>query len=352
MPCYHPITAWRTKRVCHLKTGKPVIFFNKKHVWRFVSDRRSMKFYRPEKLKLSCGRCVGCRLEKSRQKAVRAVHEAMSFGDNNCFITLTYRPERVPADGSLVKSHWQDFMKRFRKRFVPTAPKGLSQSERKEFFRKNSIRFLMCGEYGENFGRPHFHACIFNFDFPDKKYFATSPSGCPLYRSDILESLWIDPSGCDLPPIKTTHDPEGLNSPQHPKSFGFSSIGEMNFQTAAYVGRYIMKKVTGDNAEGWYNGRTPEFTLASLKPGIGRHFVDGHIESIYPDDFVVIKGGFKCKPPRYYDKVLELYDVELHGKVVDKRKRRAEDNPDNKPDRLIVREKVKRSQIEKLRRKL
>ena len=49
---------------------------------------------------------------------------------------------------------FKKFMKRLRKRF-----KG------------KRIRFYMCGEYGEQFDRPHFHACIFGVDFPDKVLF-------------------------------------------------------------------------------------------------------------------------------------------------------------------------------------
>lgn len=65
-------------------------------------------------LELPCGQCIGCRLERSRQWAMRCVHEA-SMHDNNCFITLTYNPENLPPDGGLIKSDFQKFMKRLRK---------------------------------------------------------------------------------------------------------------------------------------------------------------------------------------------------------------------------------------------
>ncbi|MEO5355656.1 MAG: hypothetical protein H7835_21005, partial [Magnetococcus sp. XQGC-1] len=93
------------------------------------------------------GQCVGCRLERSRQWAIRVMHEA-SQHEHNCFITLTYNDDNLPANGSLNYRHFQNFMKRLRKYYV-------------EF----TVRFYMCGEYGENFARPHYHACIFAIMF-------------------------------------------------------------------------------------------------------------------------------------------------------------------------------------------
>ena len=78
---------------------------------------------------------------------MRCLHEA-SLYDNNCFITLTFNDEYVMP--SLDKSIFQKFMKRLRRMF-PDA----------------RIRYFMCGEYGDKLSRPHYHACLFGFDFPD-----------------------------------------------------------------------------------------------------------------------------------------------------------------------------------------
>lgn len=123
-------------------------------------------------LSLPCGRCTGCRLERSRQWAVRCMHEA-SQHKKNCFITLTFDSEHCPKDMSLDYRVFQLFMKRFRKRVHPL-----------------SIRFYMCGEYGELFGRPHYHALIFGYDFPDKAYYAKSGAGEDIYISRVLSDLW------------------------------------------------------------------------------------------------------------------------------------------------------------------
>ena len=65
-------------------------------------------------LSLPCGQCVGCRLERSRQWAVRCVHESQMH-DFSSFVTLTYNDDNCPV--SLDYGHYQLFMKRLRKKF-------------------------------------------------------------------------------------------------------------------------------------------------------------------------------------------------------------------------------------------
>jgi len=122
--------------------GKRAIVFNPKYG------------YPDMPVELPCRQCIGCRLEYSRQWAIRCLHEA-SLYDENCYITLTYDDQKLPESydikNGLDLSHFQLFMKRLRKKYGA------------------KIRFFHCGEYGEDRGRPHFHACIFNHDFQDKK---------------------------------------------------------------------------------------------------------------------------------------------------------------------------------------
>ena len=122
-------------------------------------------------MQVPCGQCVGCRLERSRQWAVRCAHEA-SLYERNCMLNLTYNDANLPSDGSLDYRHFQLFMKRLRKRYGA------------------KIRFYMCGEYGDTTHRPHYHALLFNFDFDDKSYWRKSPTGYKLYWSKQLEELW------------------------------------------------------------------------------------------------------------------------------------------------------------------
>jgi len=282
------------------------------------SGKRSLVFtpdkalQRDAEIEIPCGQCIGCRLERSRQWAIRCVHEASLYEDN-CFITLTFSPEYLQKrenPWSLDKKDFQKFMKRLRKEYG------------------SGIRYFHCGEYGDTYLRPHYHACLFNFDFHDKQLWKIS-NDCRLYISDSLARLW---------------------------PYGFSTIGDVTFDSAAYVARYIMKKITGDEAEEHYtrmDGDTgefievlPEYTTMSLKPGIGTGWFEKYRTDVYPDDFVVINGK-KMQPPKYYDRLLEKQLPYEHDYIKDQRKIRALNNSDeNTRDRLDVKEKVKRRQIE------
>ena len=219
MPCYRPLTGYYSREVN--ETGKRSLVFS---VDKSLVD---------VPVTVPCGRCIGCRLDRSLSWAVRCIHEA-SLYDENCFITLTFDDKHL-GDGSLHVSDFQKFMKRFR-----------------QFVSPRIIRFFHCGEYGAKFSRPHHHACIFNYDFPDKK-----PFGKDIYTSEILQSLW---------------------------PFGFSTVGRVTMQSAAYVARYVLKKWSRENLEGtelyeamealsnedakakFYDGKHPEYVTMSRRP--------------------------------------------------------------------------------------
>ena len=243
------------------------------------------------------------------------MHEA-SMHMFNSFVTLTYDDDHLPEYNSLNYKHFQDFMKRLRKSH-------------------NGVRFYMCGEYGEDFSRPHYHALLFNCFFPDRKKHSTGDSGSVIYTSEALTKLW---------------------------PFGFSSIGDVTFESAAYCSRYIMKKVTGDLAESHYetvdlstgevSARVPEFNRMSLKPGIGAEWIKRYNKDVYPRD-VVIARGHESKPPRYYDKFLQRFDADKLEDVKFSRYNRAMLNvEDSFPERLAVREEVTKARISSLSRKL
>lgn len=230
--------------------------------------------------------------------------------EENCFITLTYDEQNNPD--TLVKKHYQDFLKRLRE--------YLSRSGQ-----PTGVRYYLAGEYGDNFGRPHYHALLFGYNFPDRKFFTTQ-NGFKLDTSEILKKLW---------------------------PMGYSLIGDVSFESAAYVARYIMKKVTGENAPHYYGDRLPEFNKMSLKPGIGADWFKAYgMQSCYPEDFIVIRGGVKCKPPRYYDKKLDLTNPDLLAKIKTVRQNHGKNSKHNTPERLRVRHAVKLKATETLRRKL
>lgn len=255
-------------------------------------------------VELPCGQCIGCRLERSRQWAVRCMHEAQTH-EANAFVTLTYDPEHLPSNGSLVVEDWQKFAKRLRKQVGP-------------------FRFLHCGEYGERLGRPHYHACLFGLDFAeDRQEYKKS-----LFISDSLNRIW---------------------------GKGDTVIGNLTFESAAYVARYVVKKITGKTAEQHYQRLDqvtgelyqlkPEYSTMSRRPGIGYEWYQKFKQEVYPMDEVVARGRL-CKPPRYYDKILEQEDPQTYERVRRERKAKAlAHQSDNTWQRLRVKEEVTEARL-------
>lgn len=301
MPCYHPLKGYYGRKV-NPETGKRPVVFNPRDG------------YYDAPVALPCGRCIGCRLERSRQWATRCVHEA-SLYEENCFITLTFQ-NACPLDGtktdptaSLHKHHFQRFMKRLRKHFFGN--------------QKGTVRYFHCGEYGDQLGRPHHHACLFNIDFSDKTLWSVR-DGIKLYRSKILENLW---------------------------PHGASTIGDVTFESAAYVARYVVKKITGELSKNHYKGKLAEFCTMSRRPGLGKNWQKKFTDDIYPKDFIVIRGK-KSKIPKYYNSQYEITNPQDYSDIRAKRIQKTRNNPNFAPRRLEAAETIQYAQMGLLKRSL
>lgn len=301
-------------------------------------------------LKLPCGQCIGCRLERSRQWAMRCVHEA-SLHKDNCFITLTYSPENLPPDGGLIKSDFQKFMKRLRRKYIPKNPYDkndeLQKYDYEKFREEHEIKFYQCGEYGDLNNRPHYHAILFGHNFDDWTYLFDSPAGYPIYTSEKLEKIW------------------GL---------GFVTIGTVTFESAAYVARYIMKKINGPQAEqinektdlryyerfnsftGEIHEVLPEYSTMSRGGtngrGIAHNWISRYTTDVYPKDFTTIR-GMRMRPPKYYDKYIQGIDPDLYDDIKSAREismnQKAEEYTES---RLKQKEKVTKAKHKQLKRKI
>lgn len=280
MPCYTPLQAY------------PMLNTNE-------NGKKPLSFtlgpgYSEESITIPCGNCIGCRLEKSRQWALRCTHEAQMF-EENCWLTLTYSQENMPLHGNLVLEDFQKFMKRYRFQFEP-----------------RKIRFFMCGEYGENleysrngkFGHPHYHVCIFNHQFHDRIHETTTDRGDKLYSSPTLSKLW---------------------------PHGRARVSDLTFETAAYTARYVLKKASGKTAKSHYEiiyndtgeifNMKPEFTTMSRRPGIGKTWYDKFHTDLVQD--TISSRGIAMQPPKYYDTQLELTFPDQYTKLKEKRKENA-----------------------------
>lgn len=218
-----------------------------------------------------CGQCMECRLAYSREWAIRISHEAQMH-DSNCFLTLTYDDAHLPAHGQLVKRDLQLFFKRLRKQVGP-------------------FRYVACGEYGELKRRPHFHAAIFGKDFSlDRIEYGEGIRGDKIYVSPLLGSVW-----------QQSTFPMG------------HTIGSLEFESAAYIARYITKKITGIGASPlplWTCPDTgeivmpnPEFLVCSK--GIGKSwFREYFMSDVFPHARVITAQGTPAPVPRYYKELL------------------------------------------------
>ena len=294
MPCYHPLEAGRSK-LPDPTTGKHIIKFATRNPGQY------------EQIMLPCGRCRGCRHERARQWAVRCVHEANMY-ENNCFITLTFDEKHLNSTASLDKADFKKFMKRLRKHFYGNG--------------KSDVRYFHCGEYGEQFSRPHHHACLFNFTFPDLTHWQDK-GGSHLYRSKTLELLW---------------------------PYGHSTIGNVTYDSAAYVARYVMKKINGPMAPAHYQGRTPEFTTMSRKPGIGSTWYDRYGQTdVYPRGYIVLNGK-RSKIPKYYANKYELTNPIEYENLKTQAREQAKLNPDLQRDRLEDAEQIQYAKDKQIQR--
>lgn len=327
MTCYHPITCiWPT--VPDTEGKRKLIFTlpsesESYSTWKvnngvIVGDYVNEGQVNGFKIQVPCGRCIGCRLDYSRMWAMRSVHEA-KMHQHNCFVTLTYNDGHLPENGSLSSSYIQSWLKRFRYKYG------------------DGIRYLMAGEYGAKTGRPHYHILFFGFDFPDK-YPWSCRRGHIYYRSPGLEELWRDANSSE--------------------SNGISVVGNVCFESAAYVARYVTKKVFGANAKKHYGDREKEFLRVSRMPGLGNEFFQKYWQDMFNLGYVVMenKGNFfKAPIPRYYQNLLNLHHPDEYNLYkLDKRKQMInnlfKENLDFTRQRLDVQEELQKLKLDKLTR--
>jgi hypothetical protein len=273
MPCTNPKKGYRYGVT---ENGKPKIVFK-------VPDGELS--HKLEQYSLPCGRCVSCKLSHAKEWATRICHEAQT-AKISTYLTLTFDEDNLPADKSVHKAHIQKFIKRLRRRLEPLR-----------------FKYFACGEYGDERLRPHYHVIILGWEPLDKQFWSFSKSGHKMYRSTFLEEVW---------------------------PFGYVTVEDVTFNSAAYVARYSMKK-TRDKKEyeiidyetGEYNKLNEEFILMSK--GIGKDWWNQFKTDTDKDYLLSGDAEYKNKVPRYYDKLREKEDPESLEKLKEKRTEKAKE---------------------------
>lgn len=207
----------------------------------------------PEKeygLTVPCGHCINCTKKRRREWTLRNILESQYYAPEDiAFVTFTYRDEDLPlfiksvrppfdATKSLMPPDMKNFMKRLRRK-VPY-----------------QIRMFYVGEYGDKFGRPHYHAILYG-----------------LRRKDwnLVDEKW-----------------------QH----GFVLVKPWFQETCGYVAGYVQKKLFGDDV---YLGQIPPFLRASQRPSIGERYFWDNVETICKQGFIVYD-GYKYTIPRIFQR--------------------------------------------------
>lgn len=215
-----------------------------------------MQCFRPmvlnDRLVVPCGKCRACRIARAREWSVRCVHETMNH-EGSVFATLTYSDDKIPENAEISKRELQLFIKRLRKEYSG-----------------KKVKYFACGEYGDQTGRPHYHAIIFGSKLSEHE---CKKSGRAFH--------------CLAGPILKAWNK------------GYVFLGDVTYESARYVADYVQK----DTRAEVYEGRTPPFSLKSQ--GIGKEYAIRNSKQMLSNLNVTMQGknvGF----PRYYQKILEV----------------------------------------------
>lgn len=215
--------------------------------------------------KVPCGKCLGCRISRSREWAIRLMHESYSH-EHSVFVTLTYDEEHIPANNEISKQELTLYLKRLRRRLEP-----------------RKIRYYACGEYGDQTKRPHYHLIIFGLSIYEhkitryKKNFAV--------ESGPAKDAW---------------------------GKGFVVIGEVNYNTCRYTAEYIQKKLYGWKAKD--DPRQQPFALMSK--GLGLSFAEKNRDYLY-NNLMITHQGTQMSIPKYYAQKLDLVtDIKMSQEYI------------------------------------
>lgn len=231
MSCVFPSTVWRTKRN---ENGKRPVSYRRADAYQYANE-----VWSDVELQIPCGKCTGCRADRTLSWSIRCYQESMLHKQNS-FLTVTYNDENCPD--SLVKSDLQRFVR------------ALRDSGKK-------IRYYACGEYGDITHRPHYHLCVFGSDFKNGTEYSINDE---MYGIPELNKIW---------------------------GKGHIVCAEFTMATACYVAGYVGKKINKPDDD--------SFQLMSLRPGIGFPWLEKHYKDILLTNSVVIEGKEMPVPQAY-----------------------------------------------------
>lgn len=317
MSCYHPNKAFKVGVKDNGKLDLVLRSYNVDHI-EFIKDRDSSKngkwqnaynsFISPKAsrvvkdyIEVPCGKCLGCRMNYSRNWADRMMLEMQNHNETY-FITLTYDDDHVPYNPSYYKSTGEivnlsdvdenepvDSVMTLRKKDAQLFLKRLRNQT------KQDIMYFCTGEYGEHTSRPHMHLIVFGLHLDDLKFLKRSNLGFNYYTSETVRKAW------------------SKGNKKNRDYFGHVLVAPATWETCAYTARYVTKKADHDLTE-VYKSRNiePEFCTMSKKPAIAKsnffdYIKDGNVCYARNSSIFVKteKGGKEIKIPKYWDRLAE-----------------------------------------------
>jgi len=256
MACDAPIT---------IRYKEPIPDGKGDFIWSFPAD---------------CGKCLKCLLKRKAQWSFRLVEQKrVSF--SSYFVTLTYNDKHLPmGDGvsSINKNDHKEFIKKLKEYEKPKNLEVRSYISKEELERKKigikdrgKLAYYGVSEYGDQFGRSHWHYILFN-----------------VRDINNIDRAWF---------TTVRNDQTGEYEPGEQK--GNIKIDECNINTIDYVLKYMVK----DHSASDYEGRSKEVSFMSK--GLGITYVDQEfIDYINREDAnqVMNQRGSILPLPRYYRK--------------------------------------------------
>lgn len=265
MACYSPLKAFPVGKHDSGSTKYKVVSF----LHEFVVNDYGIKVDNP--IKIPCGKCIGCRLSYSREWANRMMLE-QTYHEESWFLTLTYDDLHLPLNdyinvetGEITQSPIHTVDKQDMQLFMKRLRKNSGQD----------LRFYGVGEYGDLNHRPHYHIIVFGLHLDDIYEIRKNKKGHNLYYSKLLDKCWKK---------------------------GIINAAEVNWDTCAYVARYVTKKMKGKESKQIYEyfNIEPPFALMSRRPGIGKNYFDDNADYFYKYDKICLetsRRGYEFKPP-------------------------------------------------------
>lgn len=225
-----------------------------------------------------CRKCMGCRIQKRNYYSMLARFESFTYYQKNLdssFVTLTYDDDNLPVNGSLSIDESKKFVKRLREHlFRSDFPTRFIQSFGRQI-EVPDFKYYICGEYGEETFRPHYHIILFGVN--------------TFIASDFVRRAW---------------------------SKGNITVSALNGARIRYCMKYIDKQFDSDIVP----DSSFQVPFSTWSKGLGQDFIMDNFESVLKNNGIN-NGGVITPLNQYYRR---LYGIESNVNIMDLQKEQIE----------------------------